>query len=68
MLRFEPKPGAAAPAIGTYIYTYRASAVGTQKLRFVYVSPGGPTPVNRDATALLQVLKVTIQVEAAPAP
>jgi hypothetical protein len=37
-------------------------------LRFVYVAPGGPTPMDRDATALLKVVQVTVKVAAAAGP
>lgn len=65
--KFTPARDAADKAIGTYAFRYRTVDPGTSKLRFVYVSPGGPEPVKRSATRLVRQMRVTIEVTEPPA-
>ncbi len=65
-LVFTAKPGAADKATGTYAFRYKAVKPGQSKLRVVYVSPGGPEPTIRRATALVREFIVTVRVTAPP--
>lgn len=58
------REGADDKAIGTYAFRYRAMKPGEAKLRFVYVSPGGPGVTQRRATALENLVEFTVRVAA----
>lgn len=59
---FTPAKDARDKSVGTYVFRYRAVAAGKSALRFVYVYPGGPFPMRRDATKLVKELKVSVEV------
>lgn len=61
---FIPRPDATDKALGTYTFRYRAVRPGQSRLRVVYVSPGGPFPMPRRATALVKEFIVTVRVTA----
>jgi len=64
---FIPAGGAADPAIGTYLYRYKAVAEGATTLRFNYVRPGGPGVKERRRTATARIRRFQVEIDVRPA-
>ena len=64
---FQPEPGAANKAIGTYVFIYQAVKEGQAELNMDYIAPGGPGVTERRRSVRIAQFKVTIDVAAVKA-
>jgi hypothetical protein len=58
-----PMADASDPAIGTYVFRYKAATAGQATLTFQYITPGGPGITGRDKARRVDQFKVVINVE-----
>lgn len=60
---FVPMPEAPDPAMGTYVFRYKAAKEGEATLNFSYITPGGPAIKMRSRSAIVDQFKVIINVK-----
>jgi hypothetical protein len=60
---FIPLAEAPDPAMGTYVFRYKAAKAGQATLSFQYITPGGPGVNGRDKARRVDQFKVVINVE-----